>query len=310
MDIQNFKNKIKKNFSKADGLPKVLNKLHEKFNKSSEKYNTLLLLTAEHKKLDDNLIKGLIEYEKENIHLAKIRGRLLKFIDMIDASDIIQNETIKERSIEIGITDLPTKVVFAIGEMTPELAKNRLIRLTESIKNQLETFTDAKNKKDRLGTKAMNKLTALNKSGNKDFRLYKKYLRKLFNAFKDLNTENIKMGEVFNSCSEEFSLLGLYQIQNAYAHNSLYGKNFDELLELSDLLVLDIDKGLPELAKKIKKNKRDFNQNKEQLARFQLKGKAKKTINSEIELRKSLLKFKEEWKIVHDIIQNYREDSM
>ena len=88
MQAQELKNKFKESL-RDEGLSNVFQQLLDKFNKQSTKYNTLILLVAEHKNLDEKSIAGVIDYTIEKFHLAEIRGRLLRFIDSTEPSDYV-----------------------------------------------------------------------------------------------------------------------------------------------------------------------------------------------------------------------------
>lgn len=304
MEIQEFKNKLKENLCNGS-LRNVFQQLLDRFDKRSVNYNTLISLVAEHKNLDDKVIAGTVDYTKENLHLAQIRGRLLRLIDNTEPSDYLSNEQPHKDDIEIGLKELPTKVLISMGKMTLAEVKERLNNHSALIEEQNSNLKNAREQKEILALEAMNKLKSLQKSRNSNIRIYKKYLKDFVFAFKGFDKEIERMADVINRVNEDAGMLCLFQIQSAFEKNNFDLEGFEELLALSNRLISQFDKVIPVLNERIEKEKLNLLLFKEEVKVFEIKSRMKKSINAKILLKDSFIQFADEWQTIHDVILLY-----
>lgn len=307
MQTQEFKNKLKKSLC-DDNLAIVFQKLLGRFNENSTKYNTLILLVREHRDLDEESIAGIIDYTKEKFHLANIRGRLLKFIDTTEPSDYVSNEQPHKNEIEIGLKDLPTKVLISMGKMTLEEAKKRLKNHLSLLKEQNTNFKKAEENKEILARAAMNKLLALKKSRSINLNVYKKYFKDFTFAFKGFDKEMKRLAEVLNSVREDSVMLCLFQIQSAFAENSVNHEEFEELICLSHNFIFQFDKLNPLMSERIEAEKLNLLRYKDKAKIFKINGRIKKSIESKILLKDSFRQYVDEWRAIHDVILYYQKN--
>ena len=299
MNLEELKKKLKSDFLNKS-LPVLLKQIVSDFDKNSERYDDLILIQADHKSLDNNIIRGIIDYNDENIHLAKIRGRLLRFIGNIELSDFNFGE--QNLELQIGTKDLPSKVLVVIGKMTPEIAKSRLISHKEILIRQAESIKYAVKLKDNKAGKSFRKITALNNKNSGDFRLYKKYAKEFAKAFKPLTLTFKKLSKEINEISTEFGILGLYQIQTAYSVGKL---NRGEILSFLDLIeeMTQEFKELDDLLKKrIEVEKLDLIENEKLTRVYGLKGPMKKSLNAKILLKESFIQFMQECETIKKVV--------
>ena len=307
MQAQELKNKFKESL-RDEGLSNVFQQLLDKFNKQSTKYNTLILLVAEHKNLDEKSIAGVIDYTIEKFHLAEIRGRLLRFIDSTEPSDYVSNAQTHNDEIEIGLKDLSTKVLISIGKMTIEEVKKRLKNHSSLMNEQNINFKKAEENKEILARAAMNKLHALKKSRSNNLRLYKNYLKDFAFAFKDFDKEIKKMAEVLNLVSEDMAMLCLFQIQGAFAEKSENNEDFEELINVSHKLVLQFDTLIPFLSERIENEKLNLLRYNDEAKIFEIKSRMRKSIDAKILLKDSFCQFADEWRTIHNMILYYQKE--
>lgn len=111
----------------ADSLGNVLKKLDQVLDdKSTDCYNNFIMLTMEFKQWDTRQIQAAQTAEVMNLELRNLTHRLLRFIDGLEAADILQTAYLKEEIYEkiLVVCKAPERVAYMQKFFPPSYFKN------------------------------------------------------------------------------------------------------------------------------------------------------------------------------------------
>ncbi len=291
-----------------DKISATVKKIEEVLNKKSPSFDLLILLNADHKRLDNDVIAGIVEYQQQQLHLAKIRGRLLMLINSLKHEDIVLSPPASNSGLDVGYKDFSVSTLIALKKLTPQIASNKFTEFSDRIQNQREKINIAYELKESRASNAYKKIIAMNKTGNNNMRLYRKYLLDFGAAFKELDGELTSMAKVFNTIRTDSTTLTLYQIQNAFSVGVFEQNEYDKMMSEIERMINQFSKTIIFLDEKTEKDKLTMMQNEDKLREFHLLKSLERSINAKIILSDSLNQFIKEWKITQEVIMVYEKE--
>ena len=309
MDVDGYILQLK-NLLVNKGLAETLMELQRTLDKQSKKYDTLILITAEHKRLDQTYLAGIVNEVEELSLLAKLRARCLRFINSIELEDLIYPNKNAIDQNDFGSKDIPADILISLNRMTPEIAAKRLKVFSDRIKSLIPLVKEASEKKEAHARKAYDRLRAMNRTGKQDLRLLKKYSSNFMAAFDDLNQAWGRIGEALDFASKESAVLVLFQIQNAYTTGKLERSKYEQIRDTINLMIEKYDVIHRTLDERIDNQQHSLLDNEKMLTNLGVIGKSKKGLNSNINLRDSIVRFREEISALASGLEILENDSL